>query len=177
MFRLPFAKFTFNSAKLIRLSTVIIFVGLFCFSCTSSKQFAEDDRVEITSSNETAANDTTNNTNLIINVQNVNSLIITDVDVFEFYNAQAQRVFDLYVEAQNQFSNMRYFNALELLERSNRVVPTMQAYYLQVMIYQKIGDYEKMYQAYDDAKELNDAMGEDLLLPIELLTGISASNE
>lgn len=177
MLQPPYIKSTSQSAELIRFSILTLFVSLFYFSCTSTKQIAKSDTSEIARSNQVVANDTTNSLSVTENMQNLNSMIITDVDVFDFYIAQAQRVFDLYVEAQNQFSNMRYYNALELLERSNRVVPTMQAYYLQVMIYQRTGDYEKMYRAYDDAKELNDAMGEDLLLPIELLIGISASNE
>ena len=107
---------------------------------------------------------------------NANLSMITDVDILQFYESQAQIVFELYVEAQNQFRNMRYYNALNLLDRSISVVPTIQAYLLQVMIYSRIGDNEKARQVYAQAEILNDAMGEDLLKPMELLTGVSAVN-
>lgn len=107
-------------------------------------------------------------------ISNLNAAMITDVDVLDYYNTQAQTVFELYVEAQYQFRNMRFYNALSLLDRSIAIVPTIQAYLLQVMIYSRIGEAEKANQVYAQAEALNDAMGEDLLQPIELLTGVSA---
>ena len=137
-------------------------------SNTPSKQSIEWDDVE-----EEATQDTNLNNNLSVNF---NASMITDADILQFYDSQAQIVFELYVEAQNQFSNMRYFNALNLLDRSIAVVPTIQAYLLQVMIYSRIGDNEKAKQVYAKAEILNEAMGEDLLKPIELLTGVSVFN-
>ena len=122
--------------------------------------------------------DTTSNGDLLANTNtNAMNSMITDVDILDYYNSQAQTVFELYVEAQYQFRNMRYYNALSLLDRSIALVPTIQAYLLQVIIYAEIGEREKYLQAYERAQALNDAMGEDLLRPLEVLIGFSASSE
>jgi hypothetical protein len=44
------------------------------------------------------------------------------------------------------------------------------------MIYSRIGNNEKARQVYAQAEILNDAMGEDLLKPMELLTGVTVVN-
>ncbi len=141
-------------------------------SCSSSK--------DLVSNNPIPSNADTSDTFLVQNTGenaiNLNNIMITDVDVLEYYNKQAQTVFELYVEAQYQFRNMRFYNALSLLDRSIAIVPTIQAYLLQVVIYHRIGESDKAIQVYAQAEELNNAMGEDLIQPIELLTGVTARN-
>ena len=153
---------------------LVIMVMSFGLACSSTEQLT----LESSRNNDLVAteDDTTTNADLLGNI-NANALntIITDVDILDYYNSQAQTVFELYVEAQYQFRNMRYYNALSLLDRSIALVPTIQAYLLQVIIYAEIGEREKYLQAYERAQALNDAMGEDLLRPLEVLIGFSAS--
>lgn len=154
---------------------IVLIVMSFGLACSSTEQLTlEASRV----SDLVTDVDTTSNGDLLANTNtNAMNSMITDVDILDYYNSQAQTVFELYVEAQYQFRNMRYYNALSLLDRSIALVPTIQAYLLQVIIYAEIGDREKYLQAYERAQALNDAMGEDLLRPLEVLIGFSASSE
>jgi tetratricopeptide (TPR) repeat protein len=154
---------------------IVIIVMFFGLACSSTEQLT----LEASRASDFVTDvDTTSNGDLLANTNtNAMNSMITDVDILDYYNSQAQTVFELYVEAQYQFRNMRYYNALSLLDRSIALVPTIQAYLLQVIIYAEIGDREKYLQAYERAQALNDAMGEDLLRPLEVLIGFSASSE
>lgn len=154
---------------------IVLIVMSFGLACSSTEQLTlEASRV----SDLVSDVDTTSNGDLLANTNtNAMNSMITDVDILDYYNSQAQTVFELYVEAQYQFRNMRYYNALSLLDRSIALVPTIQAYLLQVIIYAEIGEREKYLQAYERAQALNDAMGEDLLRPLEVLIGFSTSSE
>lgn len=157
-----------------RLQTLILI--LLCgLACSTTEQLALNSSVDKSISTE-ISNETVDGKLANTNANALNALI-TDVDILDYYNSQAQTVFELYVEAQYQFRNMRYYNALSLLDRSIALVPTIQAYLLQVIIYAEIGEREKYLQAYENAQALNDAMGEDLLQPLAILIGVSASNE
>lgn len=157
-----------------RLQTLILI--LLCgLACSTTEQLALNSSVDESISTEN--NNETDDGKLANTNANALNALITDVDILDYYNSQAQTVFELYVEAQYQFRNMRYYNALSLLDRSIALVPTIQAYLLQVIIYAEIGEREKYLQAYENAQALNDAMGEDLLQPLAILIGVSASTE
>lgn len=160
--------------KQSRLQTLILI--LLCgLACSTTEQLALNSSVDESISTE-ISNETVDGKIANTNANALNALI-TDVDILDYYNSQAHTVFELYVEAQYQFRNMRYYNALSLLDRSIALVPTIQAYLLQVIIYAEIGEREKYLQAYENAQALNDAMGENLLQPLAILIGVSASNE
>ena len=160
--------------KPLRLYTLILI--LLCgLACSTTEQLALNSSFDESISTEIS--NSTDDGKLANTNANALNALITDVDILDYYNSQAQTVFELYVEAQYQFRNMRYYNALSLLDRSIALVPTIQAYLLQVIIYAEIGEREKYLQAYENAQALNDAMGEDLLQPLAILIGVSASNE
>jgi len=168
-------KVPFNKIKIHTL--LILFIGITHLNCTTISGVNSNTEKQGFSAPENSSVES-NQAVIMQDSQKINSnaLMITDVDILQFYESQAQIVFELYVEAQNQFRNMRYYNALNLLDRSISVVPTIQAYLLQVMIYSRIGNNEKARQVYAQAEILNDAMGEDLLKPMELLTGVTVVN-
>jgi len=160
--------------KPLRLYTLILI--LLCgLACSTTEQLALNSSFDESISTEIS--NSTDDGKLANTNANALNALITDVDILDYYNSQAQTVFELYVEAQYQFRNMRYYNALSLLDRSIALVPTIQAYLLQVIIYAEIGEREKYLQAYENAQALNDAMGESLLQPLAILVGVSASNE
>jgi len=160
--------------KPLRLYTLILI--LLCgLACSTTEQLALNSSFDESISTEIS--NSTDDGKLANTNANALNALITDVDILDYYNSQAQTVFELYVEAQYQFRNMRYYNALSLLDRSIALVPTIQAYLLQVIIYAEIGEREKYLQAYENAQALNDAMGESLLQPLAILIGVSASNE